>query len=179
MVDEYQDTNAAQFQLVHHLTSAHRNLCVVGDDDQSIYGWRGAETANLLDLEKHFPGVKVVKLEQNYRSTNTILSAANAVIKNNARRRGKHLWSQKGDGRANHPARLRQATRRRRAAPPKTSNSPAWPAAFRGATRPFCFAPTSSRARWKPPCARPASATTWSAAKVILTGARSRISWPT
>ena len=98
MVDEYQDTNAAQFQLVHHLTSAHRNLCVVGDDDQSIYGWRGAETANLLEVEKHFPGVKVVKLEQNYRSTNTILSAANAIIKNNARRRGKHLWSQKGEG---------------------------------------------------------------------------------
>jgi superfamily I DNA/RNA helicase len=98
MVDEYQDTNASQFQLVHFLTSAHRNLCVVGDDDQSIYGWRGAETANLLDLEKHFPGVKVVKLEQNYRSTNTILSAANAVIKNNVRRRGKQLWSQKGQG---------------------------------------------------------------------------------
>jgi superfamily I DNA/RNA helicase len=98
MVDEYQDTNAAQFQLVHHLTSAHRNLCVVGDDDQSIYGWRGAETANLLELEKHFPGVKVVKLEQNYRSTNTILSAANALISNNPRRRPKRLWSQKGDG---------------------------------------------------------------------------------
>ena len=104
MVDEYQDTNAAQFQLVHHLTAAHRNLCVVGDDDQSIYGWRGAETANLLELEKHFPGVKVVKLEQNYRSTNTILSAANAIIKNNARRRGKQLWSQNGAGRADHPA---------------------------------------------------------------------------
>jgi DNA helicase II / ATP-dependent DNA helicase PcrA len=98
MVDEYQDTNASQFQLIHYLTEAHRNLCVVGDDDQSIYGWRGAETANLLDLEKHFPGVKVVKLEQNYRSTNTILSAANAVIKNNVRRRGKQLWSQKGQG---------------------------------------------------------------------------------
>ena len=66
MVDEYQDTNAAQFQLVHALTLKHRNLCVVGDDDQSIYGWRGAEVANLLDLEKHFPEVKVVKLEQNY-----------------------------------------------------------------------------------------------------------------
>jgi DNA helicase II / ATP-dependent DNA helicase PcrA len=98
MVDEYQDTNAAQFQLVKHLTSSHRNLCVVGDDDQSIYGWRGADTANLLELETHFPGVRVIKLEQNYRSTNTILSAANAVIKNNARRRGKHLWSQKGAG---------------------------------------------------------------------------------
>ncbi len=98
MVDEYQDTNAAQFELVHSLTSEHRNLCVVGDDDQSIYGWRGAEVANLLDLEKHYPEVKVIKLEQNYRSTNTILSAANAVIKNNARRRPKQLWSRKGQG---------------------------------------------------------------------------------
>ena len=98
MVDEYQDTNAAQFRLVHELTREHRNLCVVGDDDQSIYGWRGAEVANLLDLEKHFPEVKIVKLEQNYRSTTTILTAANAVIKNNARRRGKQLWSQKGAG---------------------------------------------------------------------------------
>ncbi|MFN3408340.1 MAG: ATP-dependent helicase [Limisphaerales bacterium] len=98
MVDEYQDTNAAQFELVHALTREHRNLCVVGDDDQSIYGWRGAEIANLLDMEKHFPEVKVIKLEQNYRSTNTILHAANAVIKNNTRRRGKQLWSQKGHG---------------------------------------------------------------------------------
>jgi superfamily I DNA/RNA helicase len=98
MVDEYQDTNAAQFELVHLLTCEHRNLCVVGDDDQSIYGWRGAEIANLLDLEKHYPEVKVVKLEQNYRSTNVILQAANAVIKNNARRRGKQLWSNKGQG---------------------------------------------------------------------------------
>jgi len=98
MVDEYQDTNAAQFQLVHALTSEHRNLCVVGDDDQSIYGWRGAEVANLLDMEKHFSEIKVVKLEQNYRSTTTILNAANAIIKNNVRRRVKQLWSQKGTG---------------------------------------------------------------------------------
>jgi superfamily I DNA/RNA helicase len=98
MVDEYQDTNAAQFELVHTLTQVHRNFCVVGDDDQSIYGWRGAEVANLLNLEKHFPEVKVVKLEQNYRSTTTILNAANAIIKNNVRRRGKSLWSSKGAG---------------------------------------------------------------------------------
>src|SRR5262249_7158178 len=98
MVDEYQDTNASQFNLVHALTKEHRNFCVVGDDDQSIYGWRGAEIANLLDMEKHYPEVKVIKLEQNYRSTNTILHAANAVIKFNVRRRGKQLWSQKGQG---------------------------------------------------------------------------------
>jgi superfamily I DNA/RNA helicase len=98
MVDEYQDTNAAQFELIHALTKEHRNLCVVGDDDQSIYGWRGAEIANLLDMEKHYPGVKIIKLEQNYRSTTTILNAANAIIKNNIRRRGKSLWSGRGAG---------------------------------------------------------------------------------
>jgi superfamily I DNA/RNA helicase len=98
MVDEYQDTNAAQFKLVHALTREHRSLCVVGDDDQSIYGWRGAEISNLLDMEKHYPEVKVIKLEQNYRSTNTILKAANAIIQHNLRRRGKRLWSHKGDG---------------------------------------------------------------------------------
>jgi superfamily I DNA/RNA helicase len=98
MVDEYQDTNASQFELVHLLTREHRNLCVVGDDDQSIYGWRGAEISNLLDMEKHYPEVKVIKLEQNYRSTNTILKAANALISHNVRRRGKQLWSEKGDG---------------------------------------------------------------------------------
>ena len=98
MVDEYQDTNAIQFQLVHQLVAKHQNLCVVGDDDQSIYGWRGAEIANLLDMEKHFPQVKVIKLEQNYRSTNTILRAANALIQKNVRRRPKQLWSHKGDG---------------------------------------------------------------------------------
>ncbi|HNQ74199.1 MAG TPA: UvrD-helicase domain-containing protein [Verrucomicrobiota bacterium] len=98
MVDEYQDTNAAQFELVHALTRVHRNFCVVGDDDQSIYGWRGAEIANLLNLEEHFPEVKVIKLEQNYRSTTTILTAANALIQNNLRRRVKKLWSTKGTG---------------------------------------------------------------------------------
>lgn len=98
MVDEYQDTNAAQFCLVKSITEGHRNLCVVGDDDQSIYGWRGADITNLLNLEEHYPEVKVVKLEQNYRSTNTILNAANAVIKNNPLRRGKQLWSKNGEG---------------------------------------------------------------------------------
>jgi superfamily I DNA/RNA helicase len=98
LVDEYQDTNASQFKLVHGLTQEHRNLCVVGDDDQSIYGWRGAEISNLLDMEKYYPEVKTIKLEQNYRSTGNILQAANTVIRLNVRRRGKNLWSQKGAG---------------------------------------------------------------------------------
>ncbi|MCS1410927.1 MAG: ATP-dependent DNA helicase PcrA [Verrucomicrobia subdivision 3 bacterium] len=98
MVDEYQDTNAKQFELVRLLTEEHRNLCVVGDDDQSIYSWRGAEIANLLNFEKYYPEVKLVKLEQNYRSTNAILKAANALIRNNARRKPKSLWSENGYG---------------------------------------------------------------------------------
>ena len=98
MVDEYQDTNSSQFNLMNSLACEHRNFCVVGDDDQSIYGWRGAEAANLLDLEKYFPELKTVKLEQNYRSTNVILNAANSLIKNNGQRREKRLWSNKGAG---------------------------------------------------------------------------------
>ena len=98
LIDEYQDTNAAQFALVKLLAGERRNLCVVGDDDQSIYSWRGADVGNILDFPEHFPGAKVVKLEQNYRSTNNILHAANAVIGHGARRLGKKLWSSLGDG---------------------------------------------------------------------------------
>ncbi len=122
MVDEYQDTNAAQFQLVHALTSEHRNLCVVGDDDQSIYGWRGAEIANLLDLEKHFPEVKVVKLEQNYRSTTTILNAANAIIKNNVRRRVQTTLVAATARARKSSCRLTTTTRTRRAKSSSRSN---------------------------------------------------------
>lgn len=98
MVDEYQDTNKIQLELLLLLAKHHQNICVVGDDDQSIYGWRGAEISNLLNLEDHFDNLKVIKLEQNYRSTNTILKSANALIKNNPRRRPKNLWSENGEG---------------------------------------------------------------------------------
>ena len=98
LVDEYQDTNHAQYRLLQLLAAEHGNLTVVGDEDQSIYGFRHADIRNILDFEKDFPNAKVVKLEQNYRSTETILSAANAVVENNRDRRPKKLWTDAGQG---------------------------------------------------------------------------------
>ncbi|MEX0993774.1 MAG: UvrD-helicase domain-containing protein [Solirubrobacterales bacterium] len=102
LVDEYQDTNHAQYRLLQLLAGSQRNVCVVGDDDQSIYAFRGADVKNILDFERDFPGSKVVKLEQNYRSTQTILSAANAVVANNDDRKPKQLWTDAGQGDAVH-----------------------------------------------------------------------------
>ena len=106
MVDEYQDTNHAQYKLVQLLSGYAGNLCVVGDDDQSIYGWRGANAENILRFEKDYPGTKIIKLEENYRSTQTILAAANDVIGNNGYRADKALWTQNSKG---HPIRVYMA----------------------------------------------------------------------
>ena len=98
LIDEYQDTNHMQYELTHLLAAGHQNICVVGDDDQSIYRFRGADVSNILNFEKDYRGARTIRLEQNYRSTQNILSAANAVIKNNIGRKGKTLWTNSGNG---------------------------------------------------------------------------------
>lgn len=98
LVDEYQDTNSLQFALIRFLTEKQQNICVVGDEDQSVYRWRGADITNILNFEQHYPNAKVIKLEQNYRSTQTILDAAGAVVKRNTERKGKNLWTANPSG---------------------------------------------------------------------------------
>src|ERR1019366_1284440 len=98
MIDEYQDTNRSQYELMRLLSQTHDNVCVVGDEDQSIYSWRGADIRNILDFEKDYPGAKTIRLEQNYRSTKNILEAASVVVANNKERKGKWLWTDADEG---------------------------------------------------------------------------------
>ncbi len=123
MIDEYQDTNRSQYELMRLLTEAHKNICVVGDEDQSIYGWRGADIRNILDFERDYPNAAVIRLEQNYRSTKNILEAASAVVANNTERKGKWLWTDSGSGRKDRAVSKRSMASRRRCLSPIPSRS--------------------------------------------------------
>ena len=117
LVDEYQDTNRPQYELMRLLAGSRHNVCAVGDEDQSIYSWRGADIRNILEFEKDFPEANIVRLEQNYRSTQNILQAASAVVANNIQRKGKNLWTSRQGG-------TRSATTKRRTAKMKRCLSP-------------------------------------------------------
>ena len=180
LVDEYQDTNRTQYQLIRQLTLMHQNLCVVGDEDQSIYRWRGADIQNILSFEKDYPNARTVRLEQNYRSTQKILDAAGAVVSRNQARKGKTLWTdrQGGDGIGLYEAwdadRKRCTWRARTAKALPRMRTPAWP---------FSTAPMPNRACLKNRCAATASPIAWWADSVFTHGRKSatcwlRASWP-
>jgi DNA helicase-2/ATP-dependent DNA helicase PcrA len=158
MIDEYQDTNRSQYELMRLLTEAHKNICVVGDEDQSIYGWRGADIRNILDFERDFPNATVIRLEQNYRSTKNILEAASAVVANNTERKGKWLWTESGAG--EKIGRFEAFDGEQEALfiadtiDKLLSRTPA--IAWR-----CCIAPTSNRARSKKRCAATGAITSW------------------
>jgi Superfamily I DNA and RNA helicases len=125
LVDEYQDTNHAQYMLTKYLSGKYKNICVVGDDDQSIYSWRGADIRNILEFERDYPGCRMVKLEQNYRSTTTILNAAWQVVKNNEKRVEKSSGPRTPRGTAYASSRIRTSSTRRSASSMRSGRSPA------------------------------------------------------
>ena len=176
LIDEYQDTNRPQYELMKLLAGTEKNVCVVGDEDQSIYSWRGADIRNILEFERDFPGAKTIRLEQNYRSTQIILEAASAVVARNTQRKGKALWTSReggaligyyeapdGENEALFIADpiqkyLRKAGEQRRSC----------------RASPCSIAPTRSRGWWKKRCAATASATPWSAASPFTSAPKSR-----
>ena len=178
LVDEYQDTNRPQYEMMKLLAGEHKNVCAVGDEDQSIYSWRGADIRNILEFEKDFPNAHIVRLEQNYRSTQIILEAAGAVVANNLRRKGKKLWTDRQGGIADRL--LRSARWRKRSAvhcrpDSEISCAQSVRSRRRSAIARCCIAPTRNRGWWKRRCAVTASATRWSAGSAFTSGLKSRI----
>ena len=162
LVDEYQDTNSLQFALISLLTEKQQNIAVVGDEDQSIYKWRGADITNILNFEKHFPNTKTIRLEQNYRSTQTILDVAGAVVKNNIERKGKNLWT--SNPRGDRVRYLPGIRCRIRSALCCREDSSSIAAKSTTSARRFCIARILSRACLKKQCAARVCHTTSSAA---------------
>jgi DNA helicase-2/ATP-dependent DNA helicase PcrA len=174
LVDEYQDTNKVQNELVLQLAGEHHNVCVVGDSDQSIYKFRGADIRNILEFEEAFPDATVIVLEQNYRSTQTILDAANAVIANNLSRKPKELWTDEGHGHAIMRYHADDESDEAPVGGPRDRQAARLGPAHAGATWPSSTAPTP-RAGWsRSTSCGPASPTRWWAAPGSTTGARSR-----
>ena len=172
LVDEFQDTNHVQNEIVLMLAAEHHNVCVVGDSDQSIFGWRGADIRNIVEFEEAFPDAAVIPLEQNYRSTKTILDAANAVIANNVTRVPKELWTEGEPGRPHRALPSRGRVRRSGLGRRPRSAVYASSRASTTATSPCSTGPTPRAGRSRRSSCAPRSPTRWWGGPASTTGAR-------
>ena len=176
LIDEYQDTNRPQYELMKLLAGAEHNVCVVGDEDQSIYSWRGADIRNILEFERDFPGAKTIRLEQNYRSTQVILEGASAVVARNLQRKGKNLWTSREGERISAITKRRMEKTKRSSLPTTSRSTCAAQAKNRSCPALRCStAPTPNPGWWKRRCAAMGSPTPWWADFLSMIAPRSKI----